>query len=570
MPQKMSNLAVGAKVKFGSLHGVPIVWKVADKNHAGYPGSSITLVTEQIIKMICFDAMEAANGNTDRRNYGNNRYIHSNIRQWLNSPAGAGAWYAAQHSADASPGSGRVWNNNVNTYDTIAGFLNAFSTNERNALLTTTHTVGKSSTDGGGAETCTDKIFLLSCTEVGLSGDHVCGTKLALFSDNTSRVATVTAQCVANSNYSSNPAANAAWYWWLADAYAGSARHARYVHSDGALYGHDAFSGGDGLRPACNLASDLLISDSTDSSGCYTVIYNQAPTAPGSITVPTEVIGGENTSITWAQSTDPDGNLSGYVLEQKVDTGSWAQIYKGSSRSYSAPITYGWGTVQYRVKAYDAAGAESAYTTSVTRTVINNRPPVISGSNGNLGSFSANPPSYNYTVTDADGHQVNVVEILDSTTLRSYTVTLGQTNTLTISAAAWLKLLNGSHTLKITATDAKGEAVTRTMTFTKSVTAVDFVQTLAMAADAMPTKALVNIQGSFPAGSTLTVEICNNGNDASPTWENITQKALTSQKHFFTNTAKTAAKWGVKVRVKLLRGSATETCFVQSIGGNFA
>lgn len=231
---------------------------------------------------------------------------------------------------------------------------------------------------------------------------------------------------------------------------------------------------------------------------------------------------------------------------------------------------YGWTSVQYRVKAYDAAGAESAYTTSATRTVTNNRPPVISGTDGALGSFSTAAPSYEYTVTDADGHQVDVVEMLDGVTLRSYTVTLGQTNTLTIGSEAWLKVVNGSHTLKIVATDAKDASVTRTLTFTKAVTSVEFEQTLAMEADAMPTKALVNIQGNFPAGCTLQVWICNNGNDASPTWEDITQKARTGQKHYFTNQTKTAAAWGVKVKAKLLRGSATETCYIQSIGGNFA
>ena len=226
--------------------------------------------------------------------------------------------------------------------------------------------------------------------------------------------------------------------------------------------------------------------------------------------------------------------------------------------------------MQYRVKAYDAAGAESAYTTSVTRTVTNNRPPVISGTDSALGSFSTAAPSYEYTVTDADGHQVDVVELLDGVTLRSYTVTLGQTNTLTIGSEAWLKVVNGSHTLKIVATDAKDASVTRTLTFTKAVTSVEFEQTLAMEADAMPTKALVNIQGNFPAGCTLQVWICNTGNDASPTWEDITQKARTGQKHYFTNQTKTAAAWGVKVKAKLLRGSATETCYIQSIGGNFA
>ena len=569
MPQKLGNLPNKAKIKFGSLYGAPIIWIKADKNHAGYPANSVTLVTNQIIKLLCFDAMESANGNSDRRNYGNNRYVWSNLRKWLNSDAGAGAWYTAQHSADAPPSTANVWNG-VNQYQTLAGFLNAFSANERAALLDTTITVGKSSTDGGGTETCVDKIFPLSCTEVGLSGDHVCGSKLAIFSDNSSRVATVTASCVANSNYSSNPSANSAWYYWLRDAYAGSARNARLVNSDGTLNWNYAYYGTHGLRPACNLSSDLLISDTTDGDGCYTVVYNQAPTAPSSISVPSEVIGGENLVISWGQSTDPDGNLAGYKLERKNNGGTWTQVYSGSSRSYTDSITYGWESVQYRVKAYDTAGAESAYATSPSRTVTNNRPPVISGSNTDLGSFTAAPPSYEYTVTDADGHQVTVVEKLDGAQLKTYTATLGHTNTLTISSDAWLKLLNGEHTLTIAATDAKQETAVRTLTFDKAVNSVEFVQTVAMAADDMPTKALVNIQGAFPAGSTLSVWVCNNGNDASPTWEDITQKALNSQKHFFTNKTKTASSWGVKIKVKLLRGSAVGPCYVQSVGGNFA
>ena len=195
---------------------------------------------------------------------------------------------------------------------------------------------------------------------------------------------------------------------------------------------------------------------------------------------------------------------------------------------------------------------------------------VISGSDGDLGSFSSASPTHEYVVTDADGHQVDVVESLDGVAIKSYTVTLGQTNTLSLTGDQWLKLTNGQHTLTIKATDAKDASVVRTLTFTKAVTSVEFVQTVAMTADAMPTKALVNIQGNFPAGCTLQVWICNNGNDASPTWEDITTKALNSQKHFFTNTTKTASDWGVKVKVKLLRGSATETCYIQSIGGNFA
>jgi hypothetical protein len=569
MAQKLSSLATGAKVKFGSLHSAPIIWKIADINHTGYPSGSVTLVAEQIIKLLCFDAKEASNGDSNRVSYGNNRYIYSNIRQWLNSPAAAGSWYTAQHSADAPPSTANVWSN-TNAYDTIAGFLSAFTAEERAALLETTLTVGKSSTDGGGTETCVDKVFLLSCTEVGLTGDHTCGSKIAMFSDNASRIATVTAACVANSNYSSNPAANAAWYYWLRDAYAGSADYARLVRPVGTLSYGSAYGGLSGLRPACNLSSDLLISDSTDADGCYTLIYNEAPTAPASINVPATVYGGQSATITWGASTDPEGALAGYILEQKANDGTWTQIYKGANRSYTAAVTFGWSTVQYRVKAYDAVGAESAYTTGPSRTVTNNRSPVISGTDKDLGSFSATGPSFEYTVTDADNHAVTVVEKLDGATLRSFTATLGNTNTLSLDADAWLKLVNGGHTLTVTATDAMGDSATRTLTFTKAVTVIEFEQTLAMAADDMPTKALVNIQGHFPAGCTLSVWICNNGNDAAPTWEDISTKVLNGTKHLFTNTTKTADAWGVKVKAKLLRGSATETCYIQSIGGNFA
>ncbi len=81
MAQALSNLANKSKIKFGSIYGKPIVWEIADKNHSGYPSNSVTLVSAQIIKMLCFDAKEPTNGDTGRRDYGNNRYIYSNIRQ---------------------------------------------------------------------------------------------------------------------------------------------------------------------------------------------------------------------------------------------------------------------------------------------------------------------------------------------------------------------------------------------------------------------------------------------------------------------------------------------------------
>ncbi len=141
MAKALSSLAVGTLVKdTGTLYnGKPIVWKIADKGHAGYPANSVTLITERIISLKCFDAIESGNSDSNRRSYGNNRWIYSNIRRWLNSQAAAGKWYAAQHSADAPPSNANVWSN-YNEYDGEAGFLAGFSASFVAALLTTTHT----------------------------------------------------------------------------------------------------------------------------------------------------------------------------------------------------------------------------------------------------------------------------------------------------------------------------------------------------------------------------------------------------------------------------------------------
>lgn len=105
------------------------------------------------------------------------------------------------------------------------------------------------------------------------------------------------------------------------------------------------------------------------------VALNSAPTAPPSITVPSNVQGGGTLVISWAAASDSNGNLSGYILERSVGGASYAQVYKGDALTYTDTITKGWATVAYRVKAYDSYAAQSDYTTSATRTVINNSAP---------------------------------------------------------------------------------------------------------------------------------------------------------------------------------------------------
>ena len=254
MPKLLSSLPVGAVVKDTgtTYNGQPILFKVMEHGHAGDPAGSTALVAKNIITLKCFDAIEAGNSDNNRKQYGNNRWLHSNLRQWLNSTAAAGAWYAAQHTADAPPTNANVWTN-YNEYDQEAGFLTNFSENMRAALLTVTKRVAKNTvTDGGGYEDVTDKIFCLSNTEVGLTNENSVaeGSIYALFNTASERMAYPTAEAVSRSEYQNDGlAASKTWYYWLRTPHAGYSYHARRVYTDGTLGNLHAYGGGNGVRP---------------------------------------------------------------------------------------------------------------------------------------------------------------------------------------------------------------------------------------------------------------------------------------------------------------------------------
>lgn len=286
MAQAISNLSVGNLIKlpvksaYQSILGADIVLKVADKNHSGYPANSVTFITDKIIALLAVDAKEPSNSNADRQNYGNNRYSVSNILQWLNSNGSAGSWYSAKHAADAPPNSSGV---SVNPYDTRAGFLSMLDDNFVTSLLNTTQTVVLNTvTDGGGSETVTSKMFLPSTTEVGLANENSIaeGSKLALFSDNTSRLAYCTQAAIDTSQYSSDPTTSETWYYWLRTPFASRSHGVRIVRTSGTLDYYYAYFGHGSVRPLCNLPDTLMMTDSVDGDGCYNFVWETSPVIP--------------------------------------------------------------------------------------------------------------------------------------------------------------------------------------------------------------------------------------------------------------------------------------------------
>lgn len=377
MSQALSNLAVGSKVKFGKYQvnteeAQPIIWTIVAKNHVStpaYPSNSVTLHAAEILDLRCFDAKEPSNSNSDRQNYGNNRYSVSNLDQWLNKDAAGGAWYSAAHSTDHSPNTTAGTGGYGTQYATRPGFLNGFTDDEKAAILSTTIRVVNPSIDGGSYEDVVRKVFLPSTTEVGLSNENSIaeGAAWGYYTSNTARIGYVTQQCFSNTPSSSKPSSKTtAWYWWLRTPHHSFANIARSVNSDGSLGGNNAYRGNYGVRPALNLSSSLLVSDSTDADGCYTVVFagTITPPAPATITVSSAITAGDSIAVSWGAVSGADS----YTLERSANGGGFTQIYSGTATSYTDTALATWSKVQYRVASVKD-NVSSKWTTSVERTV---------------------------------------------------------------------------------------------------------------------------------------------------------------------------------------------------------
>lgn len=269
----------------------------------------------------------------------------------------------------------RAWHSsNTNDYanSTIhsylnSTFLNLFESNIKNAIkqvkLPYRKGSGTSTTVTSGSNGLSAKIFLLSATETSFDFSYMPsgeGAELAYFKG-----------CADNSSDSKRVAYlnGSAAAWWLRSPVCGYFGGALYVNSSG-VWNYNLCSSSYGIRPALILPSTLLVSDDG------TVSTNTAPSTPGSISVPSSIMGGTNISISWAKSSDAESNLAGYKVERSTNGGSsWSQIYQGTATSTTNNVAFGTTSVMYRVKAYDTEGLESGWRTSSQVTVVNNNAP---------------------------------------------------------------------------------------------------------------------------------------------------------------------------------------------------
>ena len=104
------------------------------------------------------------------------------------------------------------------------------------------------------------KCFSLSAAEVGNGGSD--GTVFSYLNTQANRIA-----------YQDETATAVRWWLRSPNSSSNNYRGAYYVDADGSVYSYDfVFYGDYCARPALALSSEILVSDSADSSGCYTIV----------------------------------------------------------------------------------------------------------------------------------------------------------------------------------------------------------------------------------------------------------------------------------------------------------
>lgn len=564
MAKTAGSLAIGEtveipiKTEYQSKLGQYIIVTVVANDT--YCANSKLIWARDVIAYLAVDGKRPAYSTSGVNTYGYNRYVDTDINQWIKSDQKTGWWkdQSITGNEDTRPSAGYVTGN---PYDNWAGFLYMIDSTILPLLGDCTVRVQSAQKDI--VDTIKAKAFLPAESEITGSGQGNDGAYIAQMGAMKIAQDTTAAYNTATTKPSSRNR-----YWTRTISTTGKWDGLRYIGYNGTAGSDRPNNGTIGIRPLMALLNTAPISSVKNERGNYTISFNEAPTTPTGIVAPETCFSGRPLKISWGAATDPDGDSITYNLERSVNNAAYTQVTTTAALEYTeSNISKEWNTLQYRVRAYDGSD-HSSYITSGTIAVIHNRPPVLTGEDGDLGEKSINV-SYRYTVTDPDGDSVSITETVDSKILRTYTARLGEENELDISGDNFTELSQGAHTITITARDASGNTATRTLTFTKTITGFSITLREPLPADAMPTRCFVNVSREIPFGSLFRVEACNNPNDTSPVWEDITAAVLASHVHVFANDTDHGLQHGFNIRVTVERKNDLGECWIGGIGGNF-
>ena len=248
---------------------------------------------------------------------------------------------------------------------------------------------------------------------------------------------------------------NQLWHWvgvysWCQETWAENASNRAYRGFSSARHWNNDSSGYRtvfvGFRPVLEvLNTDPLISDSDrnlgDKNQDFTIEYTVNDSDSGDVLTATESIDGRTT-----KSFAPTRNFKNTITVNVRE------------------LSLGPHTV--KVVVTDGQGGTATRTWTFNRV---NSAPTISGTDTNLGDKNIGF-TYNYTVNDADGDAVTVVEMLNDETLRTINnAPKGEQLSVSITSEKLYALgLNTVNNLVITATDGQGGTTYRRLTFKRT------------------------------------------------------------------------------------------------------
>ncbi len=204
----------------------PVTWIVVAKDHYEGHEAHVTVITEELIGRYIFDNSTGRGHEFDKHGY----------NHWGESGTG-----------NATKGL-RPWLNS-NGIHSDEGFYMAFSNNFQEAIIATT--LPNKEWEKGNSYQTSDKVFIPSATEYGMSSHNYTypiGSAYAFFlgADDDKRVARLGSEAL--------------WYS-TRSPHSYSGIHVRFVYYDGNFSLNYANGTFDGVRPALNLKSEILVSE---------------------------------------------------------------------------------------------------------------------------------------------------------------------------------------------------------------------------------------------------------------------------------------------------------------------
>ena len=198
----------------------------------------------------------------------------------------------------------------------------------------------------------------------------------------------------------------------------------------------------------------------------------------------------------------------------------------------------------------------------------NSAPLINYSGQSDLGQLTSKP-TITYSVSDNEGDSITVTEKLNDEVINQFTATSNENYTITITDEFWLTCGKNTNTIEISASDVNGGTSYKYITFKRQINKVQITTKNPIETDVAATKIMVSPDWD-KTGCTGKVEVCNNGFDASPTWEDMTTMAALNRPYVFTNKTKTAAKWGIKIRLTLTKNEGyTGEVAIYGFGGAY-